>query len=131
MLRALEKQRAMARLNIAVAEDGHTPGTDFSNTLLAPLWDVAGNERQRNELGTAVGMNREPRELREKALTRISRINTNSEIPFATISVIRVNKSLFLPFRVVRVVRGFNCGFWDEGFGFIPLTNIPLTIPGS
>ena len=50
--------------------------------------------------------NREPHEIRKKALTRISRINTNSEIPFATISVIRVNKSLFLPFRVVSVVSG-------------------------
>ena len=56
-------------------------------------------------LETAAGMNREPR---EQALTRISRINTNPNFPFATISVIRVNKSLFLPFRVVR---GFNSGF--------------------
>ena len=75
------------------------------------MQDSQGNDCQRNELETAVGMNREPREIREQALTRISRINTNSEIPFATISVIRVNKSLFLPFRVVRVVRGFNSGF--------------------
>ena len=33
MPKALEIQGAMARLDIAVAEDGHTPGTDFSNRL--------------------------------------------------------------------------------------------------
>ena len=57
-------------------------------------------------LKTAVGLNREPREIREKKKAKAKVLQADSLHPSGE----GFNFSKSLPVRVVRVVRGCNCG---------------------